>query len=129
MSLWTALAGAAKYTAAVAAGDIADEDAQRLRIARCRTCPTARIHSVPLTGAWAAFCGPPFVDRTGEPEPSCGCLVAAAPAQPTDGDPATIRLRVLAALQPAGKACVASEACPQGRWTASCPSANPSAPA
>ncbi len=116
MSLWTALAGAGRYAAAVASGDIADAEALRLRVARCRTCPTARIHAVPLTGAWSAFCGPPFVDRTGEEPASCGCLVAWAPAQPTDGDQATIRLRVLAALQPAGKLCVASERCPAGRW-------------
>lgn len=118
MSAWTAIVGASKYAAAVASGDIADGEAQRLRIARCRTCPSLRVHSVPLIGAWSGFCGPPFVDRTGEAEPSCGCLVASAPAQPTDGDPVTIRLRVLAALTPAGKLCVGSERCPSGRWEA-----------
>lgn len=117
MSLWHALAGAGRYAAAVAAGDIASPDEQRLRIGRCRTCPSLRVHPVPVMGVYAGFCGPPFKDKRDEYPATCGCLVAhATPPTDTDGCEQIIKLRVLAALTPAGKACVASERCPQGRW-------------
>ena len=121
MTAWTAIVGAARYAAAVAAGDVAGDEAKALRIAQCRTCLSLTVHRVPLLGCYAAFCGTPFQEGPG----ACGCLVASAPAVPTDGDEQVIRLRVLAALTPAGKACCGSEACPSGRWDADAPWANP----
>lgn len=122
MSVWTAIVGASRYAAAVAAGDVAGEDAKALRIARCRTCPSLKVHSVPVLGGWAGFCGTPF-EEAGS---TCGCLVASATAlQDQEGDAQIIRLRVLAALTPAGKACCGSESCPQGRWDADAPWAVP----
>lgn len=117
MTTWTAIVGASKYAAAVASGDIADEDAQRLRIARCRTCPSLRVHKILVMRAYAGFCGQPFADHSKDHPATCGCLVASAVPPPnTDEDETTTKLRVLAAMTPAGKACVASEVCPQGRW-------------
>ena len=119
MSLWTALSGAAKYAAAVASGDIADAESLRLRVARCRTCPSLRVHLIPLTGAYAGFCGVPFKDGTADDPPVCGCLTTACAAPehgPDEEADGAYRLRVLAAFSPAGKACVGSERCPQGKW-------------
>lgn len=119
MSLWHAIKGGATYAAAVASGDVADADEQRLRIGRCRTCPSLSVHRVPVTGQMAGFCGQPFHDGGADSPATCGCLVAAC-AAPERGDgeepDAVYRLRVLAALTPAGKACVGSQRCGQGRW-------------
>lgn len=117
MSAWTAIVGASKYAAAVASGDIATPDEQALRIARCRTCPSLRVYPVPLLGVYAGFCGTPFKDKRADYPATCGCLTAWGPPPPdTSGLDQVVKLRVLAGLGTAGKACVASERCPQGRW-------------
>lgn len=89
---WVALTGAGRYLSAVLAGDVCDDDETRRRLGVCAACP----HATPLPGGPPAtvlpgYCGPALVDRTDQPEPTCGCLLQA-------------------------KASVASESCPQERW-------------
>lgn len=97
---WTALRGAARYFRAILSGDVADDEEQHWR---ARVCLGCHHHSQrPLDGSSGVYCGPPFDDRLDAPEPTCGCLVA---------------LTTGGAVVPAGKVVVASEACPQGRWT------------
>ena len=88
---WVAAKGAAKFAAAVEAGDIASAATVAARRSVCRACPS-RVR-VTVMGAVAAsdWCGQPFVETAGE-RPTCGCLLA-------------------------GKTSVGSERCPQGRWS------------
>ena len=79
------LAGATRFVRAIAAGDIADDATIDARRRVCAACPARTMHD------GAAYCGEAFVDRMGEPEPTCGCLIE-------------------------GKTAVASEACPRGLW-------------
>lgn len=114
-----AIAGASKYAAAVASGDVADEEAKALRIGRCRTCPSLTLHTVPVLGVVSGFCGQPFHDGADETPRTCGCLTAVATApQRADGEEPddVYRERVRAVLTVAGKACVGSAQCSQGRW-------------
>lgn len=107
---WTALKGAAKYTEAIARGDIASERDQRERQATCAGCPHKVRHSA--LGRYIWTCGPFAQDRTRDANaPTCGCIVMAQGDETSSelsGDPTR--------AEAAGKAVVASEACPQRRW-------------
>lgn len=113
MSLWHGIKGAAKYAAAVAAGDVATDEVAAARAAVCAACPSCKMYTVPSFGgeARAWFCGPAFEDRRGEAwTPTCGCAVGF-------GSERERRVELTAA----GKTCVASESCPQSRWLATFP--------
>lgn len=86
---WVGLKGAAEYAKAVAAGDVADDATWKARIEACRGCPALTPPGKPGVG----YCGKPFVEALDGPREArtCGCLVA-------------------------GKASVASQACPRGHW-------------
>lgn len=88
---WTAAKGAAKYAAAIAAGDLADDETTARRRAICRECPSRVRLTVKGATSESDWCGPPFESRLDAALPTCGCLIAA-------------------------KTAVASEPCPQGRW-------------
>ena len=94
--LWVALRGAAKYVAAVRAGDVADDATQQARAATCNGCRSARVRETE-TEAVAVHCGVPF----DEGRDTCGCLVA---------------IRVEGVVYPAAKTVVGSERCLQGKW-------------
>ncbi len=101
---WTMLKGAAKYAAAVASGDIAPSSDQTARADACANCP-ALTRSSGL-GMYVYTCGVVGHDRRSDPMfPTCGCIVLTASKNHTG-------------YSPAGKAVVASESCPQGKWTA-----------
>jgi hypothetical protein len=107
---WTALKGAAKYTEAIARGDVADDSARTERHATCAECPHKVRHRA--MGRYIWTCGPFAQDRTSDTiAPTCGCIVMAQCGDaPEDlaGDPTR--------AEAAGKAVVASESCPQRRW-------------
>lgn len=93
--LWTAIRGAERYTAALAAGAPESTEAVKVeRYAACAACPHRTARSVFSAGT-AYYCGTPFVEDSASR--TCGCLVA---------------LNVSAA----GKPLLADERCPQGRW-------------
>jgi hypothetical protein len=100
-TLWTAIRGAERYRAAMAAGDVASETEAQRRAQVCANCPSRTSRQVAALGADAHYCGPAFEDRTAETPPTCGCLISV-----TVGGKAA----------PAGKAMVNSERCPQGIW-------------
>lgn len=86
---WLGMRGAAKYTASVASGDVADEALQERRLSVCSACPARTADAdVPESSGW---CGPPFEAATIKGLPTCGCLLE-------------------------GKAAVRSEKCPRGLW-------------
>lgn len=108
--VWVAIRGARAYHEAVAAGDVADADERGRRAAACGRCKHHRTReSTTAAGAvLAGYCGEPFIDGGGGRP--CGCLVTV-----------TVQGRTTAA----GRAIVASKACPLGkamggpRWVAS----------
>ena len=83
--------GAAKYAAAIATGEIADDATAQARKASCLSCPARRREQVKGADTPSDWCGEPFRDLTRTPERTCGCLLAA-------------------------KTLVGSETCPRGRW-------------
>lgn len=102
--IWTMLKGAAKYAAAVASGDIATPSDQADRAATCANCSALARNSA--LGHYVYTCGVVGHDRRSDPMfPTCGCIVLTAPRNQTD-------------FTAAGKAVVASESCPQGKWSA-----------
>ena len=106
-ALWLAVDGAGRYARAVMAGDVATEGTQRHRAAKCGGCPLAVYRRLGIGDGrtWAVFCGPPPGLRTADDGVgTCGCLVGLT----VGGAP----------LEAAGKAVVASEACPGGEWEA-----------
>lgn len=94
MSAWAAIAGAARWLTCSPAEPV---EAAR-RAAKCEACPSRVLVRVRGVGLLAAFCGAPMTETSS----TCGCLVQWG--------------RELDALEPAGKATCAGEACPQGRW-------------
>jgi hypothetical protein len=86
---WIGMRGAARYLEAVAAGDVAPEAAIEARLRVCRACP-ARTADEDVPEA-AGYCGPAFAAAELPDGPTCGCALE-------------------------GKASVASEVCPRGRW-------------
>lgn len=102
--LWCAIKGAAKYSAAIMAGDEADEVVADARAVLCDLCPSATYEAKGNIGAHAVYCGAAFIDHTGHDDPrqrTCGCLVGV-----------TIGGRTYAG----GKTSVRSERCPQEKW-------------
>lgn len=89
---WVALKGARKYVAAVASGDIALPQVQDARLQKCRGCDALTVVAIPME-AQPGFCGSPVEERMTGPvsQRFCGCLCV-------------------------GKAAVASEKCPRGKW-------------
>jgi hypothetical protein len=91
----TAAKGGAVWAKAIATGDVADEATIEERRAICRQCPMMTVEALPGMTSPSAWCGKPFVANLKDPDPSkraCGCLLA-------------------------GKTAVASQSCPQTRWT------------
>ena len=100
---WYALKGAAKYVTAIATGAVAPEAVQADRAERCAACEERSRYSA--LGQFVWTCGPAGVDRLASPtNPTCGCLVYSRPKNQV-------------ALTAAGKTVVASERCPQGKWS------------
>lgn len=99
--LWLAIQGAERYQEAVKTGDIAEQSEQDRRALKCASCRSQCRRGKDQVDATAIYCGPPLEEH--EHPPTCGCLVA---------------LLVEGRAVPAGKTVVASEACPQGRWSA-----------
>ncbi len=89
--VWTGVKGAAKFAAATATGDIADDATIEARRAICRECTyrVRKMHPLGMIGvdAESDWCGEPLV----ETPTTCGCLLA-------------------------GKTAVGSEGCPQELW-------------
>lgn len=99
-ALIVAAKGAERFLPALAAGDVASEEIQAMRIATCRRCPWMRTETAPGAGSESSWCGKALTPREGPEVPpgerTCGCLLAA-------------------------KVAVASEACPQDKWPAETP--------
>ena len=112
--IWTMIAGAAKYAAAMALGDVAPPEVQQKRAATCATCPHSWRYTLPVLNVVYETCGPEGRENLhGTDVPTCGCLVYyVEPQDAIDRDTEHMRAR------PAGKTCVASESCPQNRWGA-----------
>lgn len=92
----TAAKGGVTWATALATGDVADEETTEKRRAICRDCPMKTVAQLPGMTSPSSWCGKPLEDHTKEPEleaRSCGCLLF-------------------------GKTMVASESCPQQKWTA-----------
>ena len=87
---WVGMRGAARYVAAVAKGDVADEATIARRLGTCAGCGGAVAD--PDLGPEVRWCGGPGAETGPDSLPTCGCLLPA-------------------------KAAVGSEACPRGRWT------------
>ena len=94
--VWTAIKGARRYFAAIAAGDVADEATQAARAATCWACKSSTSRTT--QAGTGVYCGTAF--REGKD--TCGCLVV---------------LRIEGKLYAAGKTMVGTEACPQARWS------------
>lgn len=86
--IWTLAKGATKYAAAWLAGDRAPQAEITKRRNVCKVCPDMTVARALMSDGVSSWCGRPFVD-TGD---TCGCLLA-------------------------GKTSIASEKCPQGKWT------------
>lgn len=100
--LWVARRGAAKYRKAIANGDVAEPDQAAERASQCALCTSMRlVNPTMILDDPSMYCGAPFEERLGDNPPTCGCLVGVS----VQGKPL-----------PGGKALVASEQCPQGRW-------------
>lgn len=66
--------GAKKYVGAIATGDLAPKDVIAFRQnERCRSCPFRVPH--PEHPNRLGTCGPAFVDRMKEVDPTCGCPI------------------------------------------------------
>lgn len=87
----TGVRGGAKFLAALAKGDLADDAAVEARREVCRACPSRTRSALAGMTAESDWCGAPLVEALGASPPTCGCLVA-------------------------GKTAVGSERCPQGKW-------------
>jgi hypothetical protein len=103
-----AIMGFARYAAAIAGGNVADDETQAARVAKCGACALKRTRTIAgagkFKGGTAWHCGTPFVDRVSSGG-GCGCLVALQVRGHTMNDP-----------QAAGKSEVGSEKCPKGYW-------------
>lgn len=102
--LWVGAKGAAKYAAAVATGDIADEVVAAARFEGwCMSCPSVKHRRARLQdqGVEVYYCGPELEEHFDSVMPTCGCLVG---------------LTVGGQAQPGGKTVVRSQMCPQRRW-------------
>lgn len=87
MNILTGIFGAAKFAAAVASGNIADEETVLRRREKCRNCPS-RVRAVAPGAVFESdWCGPALE----ETPTTCGCLIL-------------------------GKTLVGSESCPQAKW-------------
>lgn len=112
--VWLAMQGARTYHRAVLRGDVAGAEDQATRARQCVTCTHHRERTVVLDGqvVRAGYCGQPLSDADGQGKRGrpCGCLVTMT----VDGSTVA-----------AGRAIVASRACPLGKalggpkWTAS----------
>lgn len=95
-ALAVAAKGATKYLAAIARGDVCTEEIQAMRLATCKRCPWLTTDTAPGALAPSSWCGKPLApnlhERTPPGERTCGCLIPL-------------------------KITVASERCPQDRWT------------
>jgi hypothetical protein len=89
MRLLVGAQGGAKFLKAMLTGDIAPDEAIEERGAKCRQCPT-RVRASVSVEPPSDWCGQPLLVVPGV---SCGCLLV-------------------------GKTAVASESCPQEKWSA-----------
>lgn len=83
--------GGTRFLATIASGDIPPQAAYEARLDACRGCPSKVVAAAREGVAESSWCGRPFEDRTGEDNPTCGCLIVL-------------------------KAACAGEDCPQKRW-------------
>lgn len=105
---WTAIEGAEKYAEEVRLGNLAAPETRAERASECSVCDSATRWRLPVLGWVYGFCGSKFKDRTRDEKPTCGCLVFFSKKCT---DPSAI-----ATARPAGKTCLLSEHCPQGKW-------------
>lgn len=103
---WTGAKGAAKYAAAYAKGDIADDDVAACRFEGwCMSCPSVTHRPAMIHGRDEAveiyYCGKAFVEQLETVMPTCGCLVG---------------LTINGMAEPGGKTVVRSSKCPQKKW-------------
>lgn len=87
MNILTGIFGAAKFAAAVATGDVADDGTTEARRDICRACPSRVRKIAPGAAFESDWCGEPLSPT----DATCGCLLL-------------------------GKTMVKSERCPQGKW-------------
>jgi len=108
-SAWLALKAASCFRRSIRDFGLARAGVQQARLATCQACPCASVGKPGrLARVSVVSCGPLGDDRTGEAEPTCGCIVAVVDAG--------------GSWSPAGKTAIerahegCSPDCPQGKF-------------